>query len=78
MSDENDGYDFAGGSAQLRSLIPRGLSVEELNRGELDPVTARHELLATLNRGPKLVNYYGHGSMNGLDAGLATTGADGT
>jgi hypothetical protein len=64
VSDSTDGFDFEAASYRLRELIPDSVRVQELNRGRVDDATARHELLASINRGQKIVNYAGHGAVN--------------
>ncbi len=64
VSDSELGFDFAGASADLRGLIPAGVRVDEVDRSKLGDVMARTQLLDGLNRGPRIVNYYGHGSVD--------------
>lgn len=73
VSDANDGFNFEQASAQLRALIPSGLKIEEIKRGELDPLTAKGRLLDSITRGDKLVNYVGHGSANQWRGSLLTS-----
>jgi hypothetical protein len=63
ISDSKAGYDFASASAQLRSVIPAGTMVEGVDRDKLDAATAKSQVMSGLNRGPKVVNYAGHGSV---------------
>ena len=72
ISDANDGFNFEKVSEQLRPLFPPSLRVEEIRRGELDPLTARAQLLDSIGRGDKLINYVGHGSANQWRGGLLT------
>ncbi|HKP13520.1 MAG TPA: C25 family cysteine peptidase, partial [Blastocatellia bacterium] len=71
--DENTGASFETTSNELRHTIPAGQNVEQINRGELNAVTAKARLLDALNRGPRVVNYYGHGNPGEWRAGLLTT-----
>ncbi len=64
VADSNDGYDFEALNSQLRALIPPGTKVTEIDRGRLDPATAKSQLLAAINAGQKIVNYGGHGSVD--------------
>jgi hypothetical protein len=48
----------------LLELIPPTLAVEEIDRGQMDNAAAKSQLIASLNRGPTLVNYTGHGSVD--------------
>ena len=62
VADRNDGYDFEAADTQLQSLLPAGLSITDIRRGQVGDPNARTQLLDALNLGAKLVNYYGHGS----------------
>jgi hypothetical protein len=62
--DGSDGASFEVASDELRGLIPTSQHVEQINRGSLDPIAARGRLFDALNRGPRVVNYYGHGNVN--------------
>jgi hypothetical protein len=64
VADINDTFNFEGANAELRGLIPTHLQVNEINRGQLDAAKARSQLIEAINRGPKLVNYFGHGSVD--------------
>jgi Peptidase family C25 len=64
VADSNDGYDFEGASQQLRALVPPGIKVEQINRGRVDTATARAQLIEAIQRGEKIINYSGHGSVN--------------
>jgi peptidase C25-like protein len=73
VSDSNDGIDFENGSAQLRSLIPNGVGVEEIVRGRLNDDATKSEVLDRVSRGKRIVNYYGHGSVDLWRGGLLTS-----
>jgi hypothetical protein len=75
VSDSNSGYDFESASASLRNVVPAGLTVQEIDRGQLDPTTAKAELISALNSGMKIVNYNGHGNVD-LWRGNLLTGSD--
>ena len=64
VADANDEFNFEQATDELRELLPSNLRVEEIKRGQLDAATAKAQLFAALNRGQKLVNYNGHGSLN--------------
>ncbi len=64
VADQNDGYNFDLANSQLRGLIPDGLRVEEISRGSLDDSTAKARLIEAINRGQRIVNYTGHGSVD--------------
>ncbi|MEW6129644.1 MAG: C25 family cysteine peptidase [Acidobacteriota bacterium] len=72
VSDANEGFDFEGANGGIRSLIEAQLKVEELRRGQLDATTAKAKLFDALNRGQRLVNYVGHGSLNVWRGNLLT------
>ena len=75
VADLNDGYDFETATRQLRSLLPSSLRIEEIDRGALDPTTAKRQLLEGIVRGPRVVNYAGHGNVD-LWRGELLTDAD--
>lgn len=65
VADETlNGADFETTSAELRRLIPDDQRVEEINRGGLDPATAKSRLLEAINRGQRVINYNGHGNFD--------------
>jgi hypothetical protein len=70
--DSLDGLDFEASTAELRSVIPADQRVEQINRGGLDPATAKMRLLDAINRGQKIINYDGHGNVDAWRAGLLT------
>ncbi len=74
VADTNDGYSFEDASHQLLSWLPQNLGVTEINRGHLDAVTAKQQLIEAINRGQKLVNYTGHGSVDLWRGNLLTSG----
>ena len=75
VSDSVDGevYNFEQASTQLQVLIPPNVRVERIDRGRMDPAEAKAMLLEILNRGPKLVNYIGHGTVDLWRGNLLTT-----
>lgn len=72
VSDINDGSDFEGTSAELRSLVPAELRTDELRRSQMDTAVLRSSLIDSLNRGEKIVNYVGHGSVEMWRGGILT------
>ncbi|HJZ69342.1 MAG TPA: C25 family cysteine peptidase, partial [Blastocatellia bacterium] len=60
--DSNDGFDFAALGDALTGLVPSDFEVQQFQRVADDP-GAKAALIAELNRGAKVVNYYGHGSV---------------
>ncbi|HYV06571.1 MAG TPA: C25 family cysteine peptidase, partial [Blastocatellia bacterium] len=76
VADSNDGFDFEKAATSLRALLPPDLRVSEIFRSRTDDATARTELLEAINRGQKIVNYTGHGSVN-VWRGSLLTASDG-
>ena len=72
VSGANDGFDFEAANDQLRELLPADLMIEEIKRGQMDTDAATSQLIASLNRGPALVNYVGHGSVDLWGGNLLT------
>jgi photosystem II stability/assembly factor-like uncharacterized protein len=63
VADSTDGFNFRAANFRLRELVPSNLRVQDINREELGDSTARSQLLEAINRGPKVVTYTGHGSL---------------
>ena len=63
-SDANEGYNFTAMSDALRPLVTDELRINQLNRGDMDINSARAKLIDSINRGQKIVNYTGHGSVD--------------
>jgi hypothetical protein len=61
-ADQNDDFDFEAASAQLKGLVPAGISIAEIRRGQVGTATAKRQLLDAIAAGQKIVNYAGHGS----------------
>jgi len=72
VADSVDDFDFETASDQLKGLITADVKVEELDRGQMDPATAKSRLINAVNRGQKIVNYMGHGNMNQWRGNLLT------
>ena len=64
VADSDEAFDFEGVSTALRGLIPANLSTNEIDRRVTDGATARMQLLNYLNAGQRVVNYFGHGSVD--------------
>jgi hypothetical protein len=64
VNDVSDGYDFKSINPQMKALIPDRLRVQEMLRGDTHQTATKNELLDSLNRGQKIVNYFGHGSLD--------------
>lgn len=56
---------FESQSAETRALLPSTMSVEVIDRGAVnDDDETRSRIVAAIDQGPLLVNYYGHGSVD--------------
>ncbi len=75
VADRNDDYNFEIAASRARNLIPAQVAVEQVFRSQMDDSTARDRIIDGINRGPKIVNYLGHGSF-GLWRGNLMTNAD--
>jgi hypothetical protein len=72
VADANDGFDFEEASGQVRGLLPTSLKINRIDRGRVDAATAKAALIDAINRGQKIVNYLGHGSVNQWKGDLLT------
>lgn len=59
---------FEATNNTMKSLIPAGQPVQLINRSATDDAAAHSQVIAGLNQGPRLANYFGHGS-NGIWSG---------
>jgi Peptidase family C25 len=66
-------YDFEAASLAVEQTLPVGMSVQEIYRSRMDDGTASQAIINAINRGPKLVNYAGHGSSSVWRGNLLTT-----
>jgi hypothetical protein len=73
-SDLPNGYDFEAVGLRLATNLPASMTKTHINRGAAN---SRPNLLSTMNAGPYLVNYSGHGSTGIWDGNWFTT-ADAT
>ena len=64
VNDANDTFDFKGASNQLIGLVPPSIRIETLDRNQLDNATMHARLMEAINRGQRVVNYVGHGSVD--------------
>ncbi|MEK6300277.1 MAG: C25 family cysteine peptidase [Acidobacteriota bacterium] len=64
VSDRNDGYNFETANAALKPLLPAGVRVVEVKRSQLGDQATKAALIDGINRGQRIVNYAGHGSLN--------------
>lgn len=63
VADQPEGYNFAAMNQAAAAQLPAGTSSAFLVRGAQPEAATRQQLLSTLNQGPALVNYAGHGSV---------------
>ena len=75
VADTPDIFNFEESIDTLQTIVGSQAQVGQIKRGRLDAETARRQLLEALNRGQKLVNYSGHGSVT-LWRGNLLTNAD--
>ena len=61
---------FEAASSSVQALLPAGMPVEVINRSSADDATIHNQIITTLNQGPKVANYFGHGS-NGVWTGAS-------
>jgi len=73
VADLAEDYDFEAASLAVEQTLPAGINVREIYRSRMDDVTASQAIIDAINRGPKLVNYVGHGSSNLWRGNLLTT-----
>ena len=73
VADRNDGHDFEAASISVKGLLPAGVIAQEVFRGRMDDQAARQQILAAASRGPKVVNYLGHGSVGTWRGNLLTS-----
>ena len=62
VADRNDGYNFEAASLSVKGQLPAGVIAQEVFRARVDDATARQQIIDAARRGPKVVNYLGHGS----------------
>ncbi len=73
VADRNEGFDFETASNTVKGLLPAGMAVRQIFRAQMDDATASQAIINAVNRGPKLVNYAGHGSSSIWRGNLLTT-----
>jgi hypothetical protein len=78
VSDINEDFDFEAVNEQLRVLVPSNQQATHIARAKRGDAAARTAVLAALNRGARVVNYVGHGSLDvwGANSGNLFTSAD--
>jgi|GEM_PF-1993754 len=77
VSDRFDSYDFVSFTNSLRPLLPTAMGVQTVNRAD-GPTDAdvRNRIVAGINQGPAIVNYYGHGSVDIWTGGKILSDSD--
>jgi hypothetical protein len=64
VADTNDLFDFEAASEEVSALMPSYIVNKEIFRGDFSSdAEAKAELLSSIDQGPLLVNYIGHGSV---------------
>ncbi len=63
VSDRPDGFDFQGAATVLSAELPTRMPVQMINREDGDAATVHNQIMTSINRGPMLVTYLGHGSV---------------
>lgn len=72
IADKNDEYDFERANSSLIRLLPPNVTVSRIDRDRMPLDAARAVLLESLNRGQKIVTYFGHGAADSWNGGLLT------
>ncbi|MEK6405889.1 MAG: C25 family cysteine peptidase [Acidobacteriota bacterium] len=62
VADGNLGFNFEAANNKLAPLFPAGITVQQINRGQIGTGAAKQQLLDGIASGQKVVNYVGHGS----------------
>jgi hypothetical protein len=73
VADRNDGFDFETATTTVMGLLPAGMRSQPIYRSLMDDQTAARAIIEGVNRGPKLVNYAGHGSASVWRGNLLTS-----
>jgi hypothetical protein len=68
---------FEAPSKAVQNLMPAGLPVQTVNRSDTDDATAHNQVIASINQGPRVANYFGHGS-NGIWSGAGLLSSNDT
>lgn len=64
VADQNIGYNFESLISGLQAQVPIGQTATTILRSQNNDTTTHANLMAALNRGPRLANYFGHGSFD--------------
>lgn len=63
VSDQTTDFNFEAANNEVRALLPQGMSVQTVSRGNNDAALVRNQIISGINQGPLVVNYLGHGSV---------------
>ena len=75
VADINDTFNYETVSEELRGLLPSSIVVRKIFRGDFGTDgEARNALIGSINQGPLLVNYFGHGSVEVWNGGILNSG----
>jgi autotransporter-associated beta strand protein len=56
---------FEAASTSLQNALPAGFPVQTINRSSSDDTSIHNQIVSGINQGPRVTNYFGHGS-NGV------------
>jgi hypothetical protein len=59
-----DGFNFESTSDELKPFVPGSVNVQSIVRHDEDGATLRSQILSSLNQGPLIANYAGHGTYD--------------
>ncbi len=65
VADQSNGYDFSALNAAARRQLTDGAEVTVINRAGQTDTAVRAQIISAFNQGPGLVQYAGHGSVQG-------------
>jgi hypothetical protein len=63
VADQNVGANFSNPANGIANLFAKSLVITKVIGDQLDPQTAKQQILDSINSGQALVNYLGHGSV---------------
>jgi uncharacterized repeat protein (TIGR01451 family) len=63
VADQDPQIDFTQQAEDAQKRLPASINVSDVFAADLDPDTARQDVLSEINAGQLLVNYSGHGSV---------------
>lgn len=73
VADKNEGFNFESVNDQLAPLVNGNARVIDIRRGQMSDPEAKSRLIEAINRGQKIVNYAGHGSVDLWHSSLFTS-----